>query len=108
MPRNYDLMESIRQKASMSAQIVATKDSEYAQYSGGSYEIGMKLANIATFLESNLLPEKLVPLIKLYRLYLQHRRKAFFATVGCTEISKLGFILGVDVESVADEEEPKP
>ncbi len=92
--RNYDLMELVRKKASMSADIVIRKDAEYSEYAGASLEIASKMAFIYTFLEHNLLPDKIVPITKLYYSLLNHQRKAYFASVGSTEITMLGFIQG--------------
>lgn len=94
MPKNYDLMELIRRKASMSAEIVSKKDAEYAYYSGANFEIASKMALIDTILKHQLVDPALTFLIKLYRSYLDQQRKAFFASVGSTEITKLGFIQG--------------
>lgn len=93
MPRPYDLMEMIRQKKSMSAEI-SKVDSDYAQYAGGSWEISSIIALIDATKESRALPAALNPLMDLYRVYLQKQRKAFFASVGCDVITKLGFIQG--------------
>lgn len=90
---NYDLMELIRKKSSMSAEI-SKKDPDYSQYSGGSLEISSKIALIDTILKERVLPETLTPLVKLFRSFLVQQRKAFFASVGSTEITKLGFIQG--------------
>jgi len=100
MPHKPELMESIRQKASMSKQIVSLKDKEYAYYSGGSFQGASRMATIDTFLKVELLPRSTIPLVKLYRAYLNQQRKAFFATLGSTEISKLGFILGLEDDSI--------
>ena len=101
MPRNYDLMELVRKKASMSADIVIRKDAEYSQYAGASLEIASKMAMIYTFIENGLIPEPLLPITKLYYSLLNHQRKAFFASVGSTEITKLGFIQGEPRESAS-------
>lgn len=94
MPRgNIDLMELIRKKSSMSAEI-SKLDKDYSQYAGGSLEISSKIALIDTVLEEKILPNRVVPLLKLYRSYLIKQRKAFFASVGSTEITKLGFLQG--------------
>lgn len=94
MPKgNYELMELIRKKSSMSAEI-SKKDPDYSQYSGGSLEISSKIALIDVTLEEKIIPSALVGLVKLYRAYLVKQRKAFFASVGSTEITKLGFIQG--------------
>ena len=59
------------------------------------------MATIDTFLRVGLLPQKIVPLAKLLRGYLNQQRKAFFASVGSTEITKLGFILGTAEDSIS-------
>jgi len=101
MPKNYDLFETIRQKTSMSKQIVSNKDKEYAWYSGASFEIASKMAMIDTMLKNGLIPEKFVIFVKLYRSYLDQQRKAFFASVGSDVITKLGFILGLEEDSIS-------
>ncbi len=93
MPKSYELMELIRQKKSMAAQI-SKLDGDYASYAGGSLEISSKIAMIDFLIEEDLLGESFNPLLKLYRSYLFKQRKAFFATAGSTEITKLGFIQG--------------
>ncbi len=86
-------MELIRQKKSMAAEISKT-DKDYAHYSGGSLEISSKIALIDFLKEADFLPEQFKPMLNLYRAYLVKQRKAFFATAGSTEITKLGFIQG--------------
>lgn len=93
MPKNYDLMELIRKKSSMSAEI-SKKDRDYSQYAGGSLEISSKIALIDMALEEKIIPANLRPMVHLYRAYLVKQRKAFFASIGSTEITKLGFIQG--------------
>jgi hypothetical protein len=94
MPKPYELMELIRRKASMSAEIVSKKDAEYGYYSGANWNIASKMAMVDTILKNNLVTPSFQYLIKLYRSYLDQQRKAFFASVGSTEITKLGFIQG--------------
>lgn len=93
MPKSYDLMELIKQKKSMAAEI-SKVDHDYAQYSGGSWEISSTIALIDATIEAGILPSNLIPWLKLYRIYLQKQRKAFFASVGCDVVTKLGFIQG--------------
>ncbi|RLI49186.1 MAG: hypothetical protein DRP09_20875 [Candidatus Thorarchaeota archaeon] len=93
MRRSYDILELIRKKSSMGAK-VANKDPEYGWYSGASFEIASRLAIIDTILKNGLLPPAMVPFAKLYRSFLDQQRKAFFASAGSSEITKLGFILG--------------
>ena len=91
--RDYSLMERIRQQATMSQQI-SKKDAEYGNYSGGNYDDVKKIAEIDLIIEFNLIPAKFRPLLELYRASLIKKRKAFFATLGSTEITKLGFLIG--------------
>jgi len=77
----------------MSAEIVSKVDPEYAWYVGANPEVAEKMATIDTILKIGLIPEKLVPFVKLYRMYLDQKRKAYFSNL-CTEITKLGFLLG--------------
>jgi hypothetical protein len=95
MPRDYDALEAIRQASTMSQQIVSKRDPEYGWYAGASWEIANKLSLIDFIIKAKLLPEAMVPIIKLYRMRLDQQRKAFFASVGSTEVTKLGFILGL-------------
>lgn len=92
--RTQDFMELVRAKASMSAKIVSDKDKEYGFYAGASLEIADKMAMIDAIKKTNLLPKSFFPILELYRMFLDQKRKAFFASVGSTEITKLGFILG--------------
>jgi alpha-D-ribose 1-methylphosphonate 5-triphosphate synthase subunit PhnG len=64
------------------AQIVTGKDREYAWYAGASWKIAEKMAVIDALLKYNLIPEKAVPLVKLYRAYLDQQRKAWLPSVG--------------------------
>jgi hypothetical protein len=100
MTRRYEALETLRKKASMSQKIVSQKDADYALYAGASYDDADKMAKVDVMLEFGLIPEKYVPFVKLYRAFLNQRRKAFFASVGCTEISKLGFLLGIKDERI--------
>lgn len=100
MPRQRDFMELIRQQASMSKQIVSQKDKEYGYYAGATFDDARKMAMIDLMLNMGIFPSKFIPILKFYRAYLNQRRKAFFASVGASEISVLGFILGLEDESI--------
>ena len=100
MPTRQDSMEVVRKKVSMSQQIVSRKDKDYALYAGAFLDDADNMAKIDTMLEFGLIPKDFVPFVKLYRAYLDRRRKAFFASVGCSEISKLGFILGMKIGKI--------
>ena len=91
--RNQDLMELIRRKASMSAQVVSQIDKEYAWYVGSDTELAIKMAKIDFMLKSEIIPKPMIPFVKLMRKYLDQKRKAVLANL-CTEITKLGFLLG--------------
>lgn len=91
--RNRDLLDEIKFKVSMSAQISKT-DKDYGIYAGASYETADRLSKLKVFIDEELLPPSIVPMVKLYYRYLQQKRKSFFASVGSTEITKLGFIQG--------------
>jgi len=102
LPRKgtYDLIEIARRKAAWSMQIAA-KDQDYASYSGASLDIASKMAAIDVFLNLGLIDPKIKPIVKLYRAYLNQQRKAFFASIGSTEVTKLGFILGLKEQSLS-------
>ena len=111
MPRRQtEIIELIRQKISMSAKIVSKVDREYGYYSGASLEIASQLAMIDTILKLGLVPERFVCLLKMMRTHLDQQRKAFFASVGASELTKLGFILGeeksgtINASSIRDSE----
>jgi len=80
---------------------IAAKDADYSSYSGASLDIASKMAAIDVFLSSGLIDPKIAPIVKLYRAYLNQQRKAFFASVGSTEVTKLGFILGLRTSSLS-------
>lgn len=91
--KNYELIELIRQKKSMSADI-ASRDREYSEYAGADLETANQLVMVNLCLEEQLLDPALNPMLTLYHKFLVKKRKAFFASVGSTEITKLGFIQG--------------
>jgi len=93
-------VEVNRRKAAWSMRI-ANKDPDYASYSGASLEIASKMAAIDVFLSLGLIDPKIKSIVKLYRAYLNQQRKAFFASIGSTEVTKLGFILGLRTSSLS-------
>ena len=97
--RTYDTFEAIRRKAGMGERLGA-KDHEYGDYAGASFELGEKMATVDTMLKNGLIPKDMVPLVKLYRSFLNQHRKAFFAGVGCDVITKLGMMLGVKDDTI--------
>ena len=92
--RRYDSFESIRKKAGMGERL-SVKDQEYAWYVGASFRTASKMAMIDTMLKHGLIPQQLVPFVKLYRSYLDQQRKAFFVTIDSDVITKLGILLGL-------------
>jgi len=99
MPKRQDSLEIVRKKVSMSQQI-SRKDKQYALYAGAYLDDAETMAKIDTILEFGLIPKEFVPVVEFLRAYLDRRRKAFFASVGCSEISKLGFMLGMKVAKI--------
>lgn len=102
MPRrnDYGFLEELKQKVTMSQQL-ARKDGEYGIYSGGEFEDAKHIAQIDLILKFNMIPDKFIPMLKMFRAYLLKRRKAYFSTIGSTEITKLGFLLGYDDDTVS-------
>ena len=103
MPRNYDLLERIRQQASMSKQIVSTKDKEYGYYAGAIYNDAEIMAIIDWILKNETafkLDKETKDSLQLAYSFFNQLRKAYFATFGSTEITKLGFILGLEDDTV--------
>lgn len=73
------------------SQRLQDKDHIFGEYSGAHLQDALKLAKINALIESGLLPEN--ELVKFIKIYIKHRQKAFFAST-CSELSKLGFLLG--------------
>lgn len=90
MTRSYESLEIIRKKSSMSQQIVSRKDEEYARYAGASLADAETMAMIDTLEKYGLSH----PIVTLFRSFLNQRRKAFLASAS-SEVTKLGFILGL-------------
>ena len=91
-----DSIFAIQQKTAMS-QTIAKKDKEYTEYAGADLETALKRAKINTLLAAGLIPEQLKPMVNLYLLYLDKKRKAFFGSMK-GEITQLGLLIGEDVE----------
>ncbi len=100
-----DYAEIFRMKQSMSGQISTYIDHDYALYAGANLDDGLTMAFIDVCLRNNLLKQSLVPLVKLFRAYLDQRRKAHFVTERADIISILGFILGVKDEHIRGSDE---
>lgn len=96
MVNRQDSIFEIRQKTTMSQDLVK-KDSDYELYAGADLGTALKIAKIKTLLAVDLIPEEMLPLVKLYLLYLNNKRKAFFGSTS-GEITKLGFLLGDSIE----------
>ena len=99
MPKRYESLEIVRQKSSMSQKVVTEKDADYARYAGASLADAEKMALLDTLKDCGLSN----PILSLYRAFLDQRRKAYLASTS-SEITKLGFILGLkdDRTSAAD------
>jgi hypothetical protein len=95
-----DYAEIFRMKQSMSGQISSKIDHDYALYAGASLDDGLTMSFVDVCLRNKLINERLTPLVKLYRVYLDQRRKAYFVTERADIISLLGFILGVKDEHI--------
>jgi hypothetical protein len=102
---DYGFLEELRQKVTMSQQI-AKKDGEYSIYAGGDFQDVKKIAQIDLLREAGIIPEKLWFVYKLYRDYFVKKRKAYFATLGSDVITKLGFILGYEDDTIRATNEP--
>lgn len=93
--RSDNYADIFRLQKAMSSQIVAKQENiDYSRYAGALYETALTMAKLDFAIKENLFPE-LKPLMELYLSYLDRRRKAEFASIGSTEVTKLGFILGV-------------
>ena len=96
--RSDTYADIFRLQKAMSSQIVAKPENiDYARYAGASYDTALTMAKIDFALKNNILPE-FKELMELYLSYLDQKRKAEFSSIGTTEVSKLGFILGVTHE----------
>ena len=89
-----DSIFEIQQKTTMSQDIVK-KDKEYAEYAGADLDTALKRAKINTLIAVGLIPKEMMPLVSLYLIYLDKKRKAFFGSMS-GEITKLGLLLGED------------
>ena len=96
--RRYATVESIKQRSSMSAQI-EKKDSRYGLYAGADLQRALTMSRIDTMLQLGLFPSQFIPFVKMYRKFLENESIAFFAST-CSEISKLGFKLGIKDVSI--------
>lgn len=96
--RTADILEIIRKKTSMS-QNIAQRDNDYSVYSGADLQTADKIAKIQTVLKLKIFPKEINILLKIMLVYLDQRRKAYFAST-CSELTKLGFILGYKYESI--------
>lgn len=97
--RGYDSLEIVRIKAGMAERVVSEKDQDFGYYTGASLEISSTMAIIDFMLRNDLLRGSLKLLAKLYRDFLNQQRKAFFSSTS-SEISKLGFMLGVRDDTI--------
>lgn len=89
--KSYPDKEFMLEKISWSEKIV-DKDSDYKDYAGADPQDALRLAKIdlTLFMLPKNHPFRLM--LKLARLYLLQKKKAFFASVRMTELSQLGAI----------------
>jgi hypothetical protein len=92
MSHRRDTIEMIRKKTSMSQQI-ARKDASYSLYAGALFSDAETIALLQAVETEHLFPG-FENQVKFLKTFLNERRKAYFASAGSTEITKLGFILG--------------
>jgi len=91
---NYNVDIFNIQKA-MATQIVEKEGNEdYGRYAGALYDTASEMAFIDFLQRQNVIPKVFIKLLELNLAYLSQQRIAEFCTVGTTEVSKLGFILG--------------
>lgn len=88
-----DIDELIRQKTLLGSKL-SHQDHEYADYAGGSFETSSQIAIIDLIFENHILPERLIPIIYLYREYLNKQRKAYFVTIGSDILTQLAALVG--------------
>lgn len=82
--------------ATMSQQL-AKKDNQFSEYAGATWDIAEKMAMIDVIIETKFFGdqhEQMKKLLLFYREYLDKCRKAWFASEGSNEITKLGLLLG--------------
>lgn len=76
------------------AQKVSKRDKEFSYYVGADLETGYEMAFLDVVLREKLiLHKKAISILKLYRMFLNQNRKAFFG-ITISEFSQLGLILG--------------
>lgn len=93
----YESFEIMQRKISMSQQI-ADKDADYGLYSGARLEDALTMALLDTIKDDPRF-KGMKTQITWYRGFLDKKRKAFFASMS-SELSQLGFILGLKDERV--------
>jgi len=92
--RRYNTVDLMKERDTIANRIATSIDPEYRWYAGAPYAIARQIAVVDCMLKNKMIPKVIVPLAKLFRSYLDQQRKAYFASDGCSEITKLGFIEG--------------
>ena len=64
------------------------------------------MATIDWTLKYGLIRKPFTLFVKLRRAHLNQLRKAFFASAGCSELSKLGFLLGIKSDTIRGRKRP--
>ena len=93
----------IRQKISLSQQVQG-KDNEYGLFAGADLKTAIQSSRLVALKKSGVLPKKYWGIVDLILLFNDLKRKAFFASTS-SEISKLGFILGMNIEELDFDED---
>ena len=91
--RKSDYEDFIQLQQTM-AQKLSKKDKSYSYYVGADLENALEMAFIDVLLKEELINNKIANIyLKLYRLFCEQKRKAFFE-ITVSEFSKLGLLLG--------------
>jgi len=91
--RNLDDEFKLRNQMYM-GQTISARDQDYARYSGAYIEDALEMASIDHILRTYPLKPIVRAHLKNRRLFLDLKRKAYFASIGTDIFSKLAFILG--------------
>lgn len=89
---NREGLEAIRRKTFLGSKL-DTKDPEYREYVGSSYELGKKIALINYLLSEDDTPIELKDLLNKFKRYLEHQRKAQF-NLSTDIITRLAILVG--------------
>lgn len=96
--RRYRYMDDFRPLTTMAQEIVA-QDPDYKYYVGADYNTAIDIAILISLIKLHdkgfiILTDKLYNYIQIMLVIFEQERKAFFSTLGCGELTKLGLIKG--------------